>query len=101
MTETQVKESGAARLPGALAGKVAIITGGSRGIGRAIGVRLAREGGRVVLAARDERTLAKVVSEIRQRVARLRPSLRIFVLRRLRPRWCGRGWKLMARSTSW
>lgn len=64
MTETQVKESGAARLPGTPAGKVAIITGGSRGIGRAIGVRLAREGGRVVLAARDERTLAKVVSEI-------------------------------------
>jgi NAD(P)-dependent dehydrogenase (short-subunit alcohol dehydrogenase family) len=47
-----------------LAGKVAIVTGGSRGIGRAIGLRLAREGCRVVLAARDERTLAKVVSEI-------------------------------------
>src|ERR1700736_2923820 len=64
MTETQVKESGVARLPGTLAGKVAVVTGGSRGIGRAIGLRLAREGSRVVLAARDERTLAKVVSEI-------------------------------------
>jgi NAD(P)-dependent dehydrogenase (short-subunit alcohol dehydrogenase family) len=64
MTETQVKESGAARLPGTLPGKVAIVTGGSRGIGLAIGLRLAREGSRVVLAARDERTLSKAVAEI-------------------------------------
>jgi NAD(P)-dependent dehydrogenase (short-subunit alcohol dehydrogenase family) len=64
MAEIQVKESGAGRSPGTLAGKVAVVTGGSRGIGRAIGLQLAREGARVVLAARDERTLAKVVAEI-------------------------------------
>jgi NAD(P)-dependent dehydrogenase (short-subunit alcohol dehydrogenase family) len=64
MTETQGKESYMGQSTGTLAGEVAVVTGGSRGIGRAIGVRLAREGARVVLAARDERVLSKVVSEI-------------------------------------
>jgi NAD(P)-dependent dehydrogenase (short-subunit alcohol dehydrogenase family) len=64
MEEIQVKESGGQRSLGTLVDKVAVVTGGSRGIGRAIGLKLAREGARVVLAARDERNLAKVVAEI-------------------------------------
>jgi NAD(P)-dependent dehydrogenase (short-subunit alcohol dehydrogenase family) len=64
MTEIRVKEFGGKRSPGTLAGKVALVTGGSRGIGRAIGVRLAQEGARVVLAARQERILARVSAEI-------------------------------------
>ncbi len=47
-----------------LAGKVAIVTGSSRGIGRAIARQLARDGAAVVLAARDAAALASVVAEV-------------------------------------
>ena len=51
---------------GPLAGKVIIVTGASRGIGRAIALRIARDGAKVVLAARDRATLANVVEKIIQ-----------------------------------
>jgi citronellol/citronellal dehydrogenase len=41
--------------PGRLAGKTAIVTGGSRGIGRAVALALAGEGCAVVVAAKSER----------------------------------------------
>jgi NAD(P)-dependent dehydrogenase (short-subunit alcohol dehydrogenase family) len=47
-----------------LEGKTAIVTGSSRGIGRAIAIRLAREGARVVLCARTSKTLDEVVHQI-------------------------------------
>jgi 3-oxoacyl-[acyl-carrier protein] reductase len=49
---------------GALAGSVSLVTGASRGIGRAIAGALAAEGASVVLGARDERRLEEAVSEI-------------------------------------
>jgi NAD(P)-dependent dehydrogenase (short-subunit alcohol dehydrogenase family) len=49
---------------GSLAGKIIIVAGASRGIGRAIALRLARDGATIVLAARDGVTLAKVADEI-------------------------------------
>jgi len=49
---------------GLLDGKVSLVTGASRGIGRAIATALAAEGARVVLAARDEARLAEAVREI-------------------------------------
>ncbi len=47
-----------------LAGKVAIVTGASRGIGAACAVGLAECGADVVIAARSETTLADVVGQI-------------------------------------
>ena len=48
-----------------LRGKRAIVTGGSRGIGRACAIELAREGANVVVVARDEALLDAVADEVR------------------------------------
>ena len=42
-----------------IAGRVAIVTGGSRGIGRAVAERLSREGANVALCARNRESLAE------------------------------------------
>jgi len=47
-----------------LSGKVAIITGSSRGIGRAIAVRMAEQGAKVVVSSRKEAACLDVVAEI-------------------------------------
>jgi 3-oxoacyl-[acyl-carrier protein] reductase len=48
-----------------LKGKISIVTGASRGIGRAIAVRLAAAGSSVVLCARDQQLLDTAAAEIR------------------------------------
>ncbi len=54
-------------------GKVAIVTGSSRGIGKAIAMRLAAEGAHVVLTGRDKAALADVATEIREMACTAEP----------------------------
>jgi NAD(P)-dependent dehydrogenase (short-subunit alcohol dehydrogenase family) len=48
-----------------LEGKIALITGGSKGIGKAIAKVYAREGAKIFICARDESELEKTAAEIR------------------------------------
>lgn len=53
-----------------LDGKRAVVTGGSRGIGKAIALELAREGADVAIVARDQTVLAASAEEIRAATGR-------------------------------
>jgi 3-oxoacyl-[acyl-carrier protein] reductase len=58
-----------------LGGKVVLVTGASRGIGRAVAFRLAAAGATVVLGARDESRLAEVAAEIAAAGGRGEPAV--------------------------
>jgi 3-oxoacyl-[acyl-carrier protein] reductase len=52
-------------IPGRFDAQVALVVGGAQGIGKAIGVRLAREGARLVIADIDRPMMARTQKEIR------------------------------------
>jgi NAD(P)-dependent dehydrogenase (short-subunit alcohol dehydrogenase family) len=57
-----------------LAGKVAIVTGSSRGIGKGIAMRLAREGMKVVINARTQEAVEATAAELRDAGAEALPA---------------------------
>ncbi|MGA2992052.1 MAG: SDR family oxidoreductase [Candidatus Korobacteraceae bacterium] len=66
------RKDGAHREPGPLRGKIALVTGGNRGIGLAIARALARLGASVVITGRDEPALAAAVKLIRKASGKVR-----------------------------
>ncbi len=56
-----------------LEGKVALVTGGSRGIGKAVAATYAREGAEVIIAAREVDSLEAAAAEIRKSGGRVVP----------------------------
>ena len=53
-----------------LGGKTALVTGGSKGIGRAVAHGLAAEGARVMICSRDSKTLAQAAADIERATGR-------------------------------
>lgn len=58
-----------------LKGKVAVVTGGTEGIGRATALKLAQEGAKVAICARRAEPLGKTADEIRKTGAEVLPMI--------------------------
>ena len=66
-SRTSAAETQSARaLPQTLAGKVALVTGASSGIGRATALELARRGAKIVASARRSTAIESLVAQIRK-----------------------------------
>ena len=58
----------------ALSGKVALVTGGNRGIGKAIALRLAALGAEIAICGRDESALRAAAEQLRSSGVRIHPQ---------------------------
>ena len=87
---------------GRLAGKVAIVTGAGRGIGRATALALAREGANVVLAARSVSEIEAVSDEIRSAGRESLPvPTDVSNKSEVESPWSNRPWTALVRLISW
>ena len=67
-------------MAGEFNGKVIVISGGSRGIGRGIGVAFAREGAQTVLASSSEHNLAEAAKAVAARIGTMTIIRRLYRL---------------------
>ena len=81
-----------------LEGKAALVTGAGVGIGRAIAIKLASEGARVLVVDLNEATAQETVDTIQKRVARQWSSRRMSATKRVWQPWFKRLWKRLDRS---
>ena len=88
--------------------KVAIVTGSSRGIGKAMALGLARQGANIVVAARTETerpntpgTIHATAAEIEALGAKALPVQCNVRRRRASTPWCSALWTPLAASTCW
>src|SRR2546427_10974326 len=63
-SKSQIREPEDGQAFSELSGKVAIVTGGSRGIGKATAALLAKEGANVVITAKDQARLENTAKEL-------------------------------------
>ena len=68
-SKSQIREPEDRQAFNELSGKVAIVTGGSRGIGKATAALLAKEGANVVITAKDQTRLENTAKELRKVIA--------------------------------
>ncbi|MEX2299151.1 MAG: SDR family NAD(P)-dependent oxidoreductase [Dongiaceae bacterium] len=88
------------RAAGRLAGRVAIVTGGNRGIGRGIADLFAREGARLVIVGRDRQSGDEAVARIAQAGGEAMFVAGDVALAARRPRWLRPRSNASAGSTS-
>jgi 3-oxoacyl-[acyl-carrier protein] reductase len=75
MARLAVAGEGMSNMDLGLAGRTALITGGSKGFGRAVALRLAAEGAAVALVARGQEALWETAAEVSREAARARGAM--------------------------